>query len=57
MQATLKGIDKGDIVSSGLPQVSKEGSTGISSGDLGVSRQPRLGALSILQSSVLYVGC
>ncbi|KAJ6827105.1 uncharacterized protein M6B38_367660 [Iris pallida] len=40
---TLKGIEKGDIVSSGVPQVSKDGSTGKNSTDSSTSKQSRLG--------------
>ncbi|KAL6295724.1 hypothetical protein ACE6H2_003866 [Prunus campanulata] len=39
--ALLKGIDKGDIVSSGAPQVSKDGRNPI---DLTQSRRPKLGS-------------
>ncbi|ONK59625.1 uncharacterized protein A4U43_C08F8390 [Asparagus officinalis] len=41
---TLKAIDKGDIVSSGLPQVSKDGSVGKNSVDPAMSKPPRLGS-------------
>ncbi|XP_026659790.2 protein ESSENTIAL FOR POTEXVIRUS ACCUMULATION 1-like isoform X2 [Phoenix dactylifera] len=38
----LKGIDKGDIISSGLPQVSKDGSVGRNSSDAVPSKQTKL---------------
>ncbi|XP_010942032.1 protein ESSENTIAL FOR POTEXVIRUS ACCUMULATION 1 isoform X2 [Elaeis guineensis] len=38
----LKGIDKGDIISSGLPQVSKDGSAGRNSVDTVPSKQTKL---------------
>ncbi|KAG1368483.1 PERQ amino acid-rich with GYF domain-containing protein 2 [Cocos nucifera] len=38
----LKGIDKGDIISSGLPQVSKDGSAGRNSADAVPSKQTKL---------------
>ncbi|KAM0937907.1 putative GYF domain-containing protein [Dioscorea sansibarensis] len=41
----LKGIDKGDIVSSGLPQVSKDGSVGRSSVDVVPPKHTRPGSL------------
>lgn len=41
--AILKGIDKGDVVSSGAPPVSKEGSAGRSSADFPPSRRTKLG--------------
>ncbi|KAJ6815448.1 uncharacterized protein M6B38_133100 [Iris pallida] len=40
---TLKGIDKGDIISSGVPQVTKDGFTGKHSTDSSTLKQPRLG--------------
>ncbi|CAK9162003.1 unnamed protein product [Ilex paraguariensis] len=40
--AILKGIDKGDIVSSGAPQITKDGSVGRISTDLVQSRQNKL---------------
>ncbi|XP_008783469.2 protein ESSENTIAL FOR POTEXVIRUS ACCUMULATION 1-like isoform X1 [Phoenix dactylifera] len=40
----LKGIDKGDIVSSGMPQVSKDGSVGRNSTDAVPSKQTKLGS-------------
>ncbi|XP_072987243.1 protein ESSENTIAL FOR POTEXVIRUS ACCUMULATION 1-like isoform X1 [Typha latifolia] len=40
----LKGIDKGDIVSSGLPQVSKDGSVGRSTVDAISSKQTKIGS-------------
>ena len=42
-QAILKGIDKGDIVSSGAPQISKEGAAGRSSVDFPQPRRTKLG--------------
>jgi len=42
-QVILKGIDKGDIVSSGAPQVSKEGAAGRSSVDFPQPRRMKLG--------------
>ncbi|EHA8588928.1 GYF protein [Cocos nucifera] len=39
----LKGIDKGDIISSGMPQVSKDGSVGRNSTDAVPSKQTKLG--------------
>ncbi|KAI3464971.1 hypothetical protein Pfo_021634, partial [Paulownia fortunei] len=39
----LKGIDKGEIISSGAPQVSKDGSTGQTTTDFMQSRRNRLG--------------
>lgn len=41
----MKGIDKGDIVSSGMPQVSKDGSVGRNSMDAVPSKQTKLGAI------------
>lgn len=43
IQAILNGIDKGDIVSSGAPQISKDGSTGRSSNDFVQSRRVKHG--------------
>ncbi|KAK6939447.1 GYF domain [Dillenia turbinata] len=40
----LKGIDKGDIVSSGAPQVTKDASIGRNSTDFTQSRRPKLGS-------------
>ncbi|XP_052202363.1 protein ESSENTIAL FOR POTEXVIRUS ACCUMULATION 1 isoform X2 [Diospyros lotus] len=42
--AILKGIDKGDIVSSGAPQVSKDGSIGRNSNDFGQARRAKFGS-------------
>ncbi|KAI8015691.1 GRB10-interacting GYF protein 2 [Camellia lanceoleosa] len=39
-----KGMDKGDIVSSGAPQIFKEGSIGRNSNDLGQARQAKFGS-------------
>lgn len=39
-QVTMEGIEKGDIVSSGAPQISKEGSIGRNSNDF--ARRPKL---------------
>jgi len=39
----LKGIDKGGIVSSGAPQISKEGSLGWNSTDYSHPRRAKLG--------------
>ena len=43
IQAILNGIDKGDIVSSGAPQISKDGSAGRSSNDFVQSRRMKHG--------------
>ncbi|XP_042519960.1 protein ESSENTIAL FOR POTEXVIRUS ACCUMULATION 1-like isoform X2 [Macadamia integrifolia] len=48
----LKGIDKGDIVSSGSPQVSQEGSVGRNSTDLVQTRRTKLGSREDLPSSI-----
>ncbi|KAK6938807.1 GYF domain [Dillenia turbinata] len=40
----LKGIDKGDIVSSGAPQLTKDASMGRNSTDFTQSRRPKLGS-------------
>lgn len=40
----LKGIDKGDIVSSGAPQISKDGSVGRNSSEVSQSRRTKLGS-------------
>lgn len=45
MQAILKGIDKGEIVSSGAPQISKDGSAGRSSNDFAQSRRAKHGII------------
>ncbi|GAB4852006.1 hypothetical protein Ancab_016200 [Ancistrocladus abbreviatus] len=42
--AILKGIDKGEIVSSGAPQISKDGPSGRNSADVIQSRRLRLGS-------------
>ncbi|KAL5715212.1 hypothetical protein ACHQM5_017067 [Ranunculus cassubicifolius] len=47
----LKGIDKGDIVSSGLPQISKEGSIGRSSTDIGQLGRAKIGSKEDLPSA------
>lgn len=39
----MKGIDKGDIISSGAPQNSKEGSTGRSPNEYAQSRRTKHG--------------
>ena len=39
----LKGIDRGDIVSSGAPQITREGSIGRNSTDFLKSRRNKLG--------------
>ncbi|KAJ4966449.1 hypothetical protein NE237_018298 [Protea cynaroides] len=48
----LKGIDNGDIVSSGSPQVSKDGSVGRNSTDLVQTRRTKLGSREDLPSSI-----
>lgn len=40
----MKGIDKGDIISSGAPQVSKDGSVGRNSVDFTPSRRTKHGS-------------
>lgn len=40
----LKGIDKGDILSSGAPQITKEGSVGRNTADFMQSRRSKLGS-------------
>lgn len=50
-QALLKGIDKGDIVSSGAPQVSKDGRNPI---DFTQSRRPKLGSLLVKNFKTMY---
>lgn len=42
--AIMKGIDKGEIVSSGAPQISKDGSAGRSSNDFAQSRRIKHGS-------------
>ena len=48
----LKGIDKGDIVSSGAPQISKEGSLGRNSID---STQPLRAKLGIVPFKTVFI--
>ncbi|KAA8537641.1 hypothetical protein F0562_027249 [Nyssa sinensis] len=48
----LMGIDKGDIVSSGAPQISKEGSVGRNSSDVVQLRRTKLGGREDLPLSV-----
>ncbi|KAK9748399.1 hypothetical protein RND81_02G054700 [Saponaria officinalis] len=48
----LKGIDKGDIISSGAPQISKDGSSGRSSADFATSRQRKLGSREDVSSAL-----
>ncbi|XP_043712506.1 protein ESSENTIAL FOR POTEXVIRUS ACCUMULATION 1-like isoform X2 [Telopea speciosissima] len=48
----LKGIDRGDIVSSNIPQVSKDGSVGRNSTDLVQTRRTKLGSREDLPSSI-----
>ncbi|XP_043709256.1 protein ESSENTIAL FOR POTEXVIRUS ACCUMULATION 1-like isoform X2 [Telopea speciosissima] len=48
----LKGIDKGEILSSGSPQVSKDGSLGRNSTDLVQTRRTKLGSREDLPSSI-----
>ncbi|XP_042494717.1 protein ESSENTIAL FOR POTEXVIRUS ACCUMULATION 1-like isoform X2 [Macadamia integrifolia] len=48
----LKGIDRGDIVSSSIPQVSKDGTVGRNSTDLVQTRRTRLGSREDLPSSI-----
>lgn len=50
----LKGIDKGDIVSSGAPQISKDGSTGRSSVEFPLSRRSKHGSHSYQKILILY---
>ncbi|KAF8406421.1 hypothetical protein HHK36_008508 [Tetracentron sinense] len=48
----LKGIDKGDIVSSDMPQISKDGSVGRNSTDVAQSRRTKLGSIEDLSSAI-----
>ncbi|XP_074273271.1 protein ESSENTIAL FOR POTEXVIRUS ACCUMULATION 1 [Silene latifolia] len=47
----LKGIDKGEIVSSGAPQISKDGSSGRRAVDFETSRHRKLGSKEDLSSA------
>ncbi|KAK1276349.1 Zinc finger CCCH domain-containing protein 19 [Acorus gramineus] len=47
----LKGIDKGDVVNSGAPQISKDGSVGRNSNDVVHLRQTKLGSRDDLWSA------
>lgn len=53
-QALLKGIDKGDIVSSGAPQVSKDGRNSV---DFAQPRRTKLGSLPVqpILKSCIYI--
>lgn len=53
-QALLKGIDKGDIVSSGAPQVSKDGRNSV---DFTQPRRTKLGNLPVqpILKSCIYI--
>ena len=59
VQAILNGIDKGDIVSSGAPQISKDGSSGRSSNDFVQSRRTKHGTncfiISLVSKNVLLL--
>ncbi|XP_028109042.1 uncharacterized protein LOC114307823 [Camellia sinensis] len=48
----LKGIDKGDIVSSGAPQISKDASIGRNSNDFVQARRPKFGSREDLPLAV-----
>lgn len=52
-QVVLKGIDKGDIVSSGAPQMTKDGSAGRNSMDYMQSRRNKLG-MPLDRDIILY---
>ncbi|KAK4490330.1 hypothetical protein RD792_001004 [Penstemon davidsonii] len=48
----LKGIDKGEIMSSGAPQISKDGSAGRTTSDFMQSRRSRIGSKDDLPNSL-----
>ena len=53
-QFIMKGIDKGDILSSGAPQITKDGSSGVNMVDT-QSRRTKLGTLNISLSKIVHL--
>lgn len=54
-QVVLKGIDKGDITSSGAPQVPKDGPAGRNSIEFTHSRRNKIGILPVQDILLLYI--